>query len=172
MVFLLLALPTPSLRPRTIRALVGGLAAGFFLVTSFLWYKYDRVDLSGFRNCLEQIPGPSRILGLDLIKESAYIKDRPFLQLSAYAQVYKGGELNFSFAEHYSGLVAYRSRRDVRWTRGLDWNGEKVKRSDFAYFDYLLVNGEDKDFLTLNGFSELSSVPGRGRWRLYKVNRP
>jgi hypothetical protein len=108
-------------------------------------------------------------LGLDLIKESEYIKGRPFLQLVAYAQVLKGCEPNFSFAEHYSGLVAYRTRRDVRWTPGLEWFGEKVRRSDFAFFDFVLVNGEEKDHKTLSKFAELAPVTGTGNWRVYRV---
>ncbi len=107
----------------------------------------------------------ARVLGLDLVKESELIKDRPFLQLFAYAQVFKGGELNFSFAEHYSGLVAYRTKRDVRWTPGLEWHAAKVKRADFAFFDFVLVNGEDKDHRGRPRSPSFQPVTGSGRWR-------
>jgi hypothetical protein len=172
MIFLLLAVPSPSLRRRAAKTVIAGVTAVFFLATAFAWLKYDREDLSGFRDCLERIPASSRVLGLDLIKDSEYIKGRPFLQLFAYAQVYKGGELNFSFAENYSGLVAYGGKRDVRWSPMLEWFGETVKRSDFAYFDFVLANGEEKDHQTLAFFKELRLLPGQGRWRLYEVKKP
>ncbi len=120
---------------------------------------------------LDNLPPSPRVLGLDLIKESETLKGRPFLQLFAYAQVFKGGELNFSFAEHYSGLVAYRTMRDVRWTPALEWSAAKVKSSDFAHFDFVLANGEERDHKTLAAFGELSPVTLSGRWRLYQVRR-
>lgn len=171
MIFLLLALPATALRRPSPKTIALAVAAGFFLVTAQGWYLYNREDLAGFRESLELIPDSSRVLGLDLVKESELIKGRPFLQLFAYAQVFKGGELNFSFAEHYSGLVAYRTRRAVLWTPELEWYGEKVKRADFAFFDFVLANGEDKDHKILSAFAELSPVTPAGRWRLYRVRR-
>jgi hypothetical protein len=171
MIFLLLALPAPSLGRLSPRTLSLAVAAGFFLLTAFAWHRYDRVDLAGFREGLDRLPAASRVLGLDLVKDSEFVKGRPFLQLFAYAQVFKGGELNFSFAEHYSGLVAYKEKRDIRWTPGLEWYGEKVKRADFEFFDFVLANGEETDHRTLSGFAVLSPVTYRGKWRLYRVRR-
>jgi hypothetical protein len=169
LIFLLLALPPPSFRRPAPKTVGLGVAAAFFLVTAFAWRRYAAEDLTGFQASLDRLPLSSRVLGLDLVKESEFIKGRPFLQLVAYAQVFKGCEPNFSFAEHYSGLVAYRTRRDVRWTPGLEWSGEKVKRTDFGFFDFVLVNGEDKDHKTLSTFAELAPVTGTGKWRLYRV---
>lgn len=169
LIFLLLALPAPSLgRPGAVAVALAA-AAALFLTTAVVWLRYDRRDLSGFADSLAAVRPASRVLGLDLVKESDYVKDRPFLQLFAYAQVLKGCEINFSFAEHYSGLVAYRGRRDIRWTPGLEWFGEKVKASDFAFFDFVLANGEDKDHRALASFRELSPVTVSGRWRLYRT---
>jgi hypothetical protein len=144
--------------------------AAFFATTAVIWARYEARELTGFKESLAAIEPSSRVLGLDLIKESDYIKDRPFLQLFAYAQVFRGGELNFSFAEHSSGLVAYKVPRHVRWTPGLEWFGEKVKRTDFAFFDFVLVNGEEKDHKTLASFAELSPMTPAGRWRVYRVH--
>ena len=105
------------------------------------------------------------------VKKSEIIKGRPFLQLFAYAQVFKGCELNFSFAEHYSGLVAYKTKREIPWTPGLEWFAAKVKSADFAYFDYILANGLAADHKTLSSFRELLPVTYSGRWRLYEVRR-
>ena len=171
LVFLLLALPAPSFRRMPAKAAALAVAAVFFLATALAWHRYDSADLTGFRESLGALPASPRVLGLDLVKESDHVPGRPFLQLFAYAQVFKGGELNFSFAEHYSGLVAYRSKRKVPWTPGLEWFGEKVKRTDFAFFDFAIVNGEEKDHVTLAGFAELAPVTGTGKWRLYRVRK-
>jgi hypothetical protein len=172
MIFLLLALPTPSFRRASPKVIALAVAAPFFLITAFVWRSFEIKDLSGFRGSLARIQASSRVLGLDLVKESAHIKGRPFLQFFAYAQVFKGGELNFSFAEHYSGLVAYKAKRDVRWTAGLEWHGEKAKRTDFVLFNFVLVNGEEKDHRILGGFPELSPLTHLGKWRLYEVKKP
>ena len=169
--FFLLALPPPSFGRVPSRGVAIVAAAAFFAATASVWVRFERQDLSGFRESLEALRPGSRVLGLDLVKESEFIKDRPFLQLFAYAQVFKGCEPNFSFAEHYSGLVAYRTRREIPWTPGLEWYGEKVKRPDFAHFDFVLVNGEEKDHRAVASFSELQQVTGSGRWRAYRVRR-
>jgi len=169
--FLLLALPAPSFRRLPARIVAVAAAAVLFIATAAAWHRYGSADLSGFRESLDALPASPRVLGLDLIKESDRVPDRPFLQLFAYAQVFRGGELNFSFAEHYSGLVAYRSKREAPWTPGLEWSGEKVQRRDFTFFDFVLVNGDEKDHTALRGFPELSAVTSIGKWRLYGVRR-
>jgi hypothetical protein len=171
LIFLLLSLPVPSIRRLPAKTVALTIAASFFLITAIAWHKYASEDLSGFRRSLENIPPSSRVLGLDLVKSSEIIKGRPFLQLFAYAQVFKGCELNFSFAEHFSGLVAYKAKREASWTPGLEWFGAKVKRTDFAYFDYVLANGEEKGHASLSSFRELAPMTNSGRWRLYKMGR-
>jgi hypothetical protein len=169
--FLILALPAPSFRRASAKAVAVAAAAVLFLATASAWHRYSSADLSGLRESLDALPASPRVLGLDLVKESDHVPGRPFLQLFAYAQVFRGGELNFSFAEHYSGLVAYRSKREIPWTPALEWFGEKVKRSDFAFFDLVLANGEDKDHAALRSFAELEPVTGTGKWRLYRVRK-
>jgi hypothetical protein len=171
LIFLLLSLPAPSIRRLPAKTVALTIAAAFFLITAIAWHRYATEDLSGFRRSLENIPPSSRVLGLDLVKSSEIIKGRPFLQLFAYAQVFKGCELNFSFAEHFSGLVAYKAKREASWTPGLEWFAAKVKKTDFAFFDYVLANGEEKGHASLSPFRELSPLANSGRWRLYKVGR-
>ncbi len=171
MIFLLLSLPVPSIRRFPGKAIALAITAAFFLITAIAWHKYEAKELSGFRESLEHLPQSARVLGLDLVKNSDVIKGRPFLQLFAYAQVFKDCELNFSFAEHYSGLVAYRSKRQAPWTPGLEWFAATVKRTDFAFFDYVLVNGAEGDHKTLSSFRELSPLTVSMPWRLYKVLR-
>jgi hypothetical protein len=171
LIFLLLGLPAPAFRRLAPKTIVLVVAASFLAITSLTWRSFEKKELTGLQQSLDQVPPSSRVLGLDLVKESELIKGRPFLQLFAYAQVFKGGELNFSFAEHYSGLVAYRTKRDVRWTSGLEWRGVKVRRTDFAFFEFVLVNADDKDHRTLSTFGEVSPVTLSGRWRLYRVKK-
>ncbi len=171
MIFLLLALPAPYPDRTPLRLVSVGAAAGLFLATFFAWRGYRVVDLAGFQESLDRLPVSSRVLGLDFVKESDYIKGRPFLQLHAYAQVQKGCELSFSFARHYSSLVANRDHANVPWTYGLDWHPERTKRTDFSFFDYVLVNGKEDAHKALLSFDELKPVTYSGRWRLYKILR-
>lgn len=171
MIFILLSLPAPSIRRLSAKTLALAVAAAFFLITAIAWHNYGAEDLTGFQEGLDRLPASSRVLGLDLIKESDIIKGRPFLQLFAYAQVFKGCELNFSFAEHYSGLVAYKTKRNISWTPRLDWFAAKVQRTDYTFFDYVLVNGSEADFKTLSTFRELFPMTFSGRWRLYQIQK-
>lgn len=170
MIFILLSLPAPFIRQLSARTVALALATAFLLMTTIAWHLYGTKDLAGFREGLDRLPASSRVLGLDLIQQSDIIKGRPFLQLFAYAQVFKGSESNFSFAEHYSGLVAYKAKRSVSWTPGLEWFAAKVKKADFAFFDHVLVNGSEADHKMFSSFRELSPVTSSGPWRLYRVN--
>jgi hypothetical protein len=172
LIFFVLSLPAPVINRRAyLRSAAFVVAATSFLITTTAWKRYAVEDLSGFRESLDQLPISSRVLGLDLIKNSDTIKGRPFLQLFAYAQVFKGGTLNFSFAEHYSGLVAYRTKRDTPWTSRLEWYGERFRPEDFEWFDFVLVNASELNHKTILGFKELSPMTFSGSWRLYKVRR-
>jgi hypothetical protein len=169
MIFLFLALPAPYPDRNPLRLVSLGTLAALFLATFFAWRGYRLVELDGFQESLDRLPASSRVLGLDLVKESDYIKGRPFLQLHAYAQIQKGCDLSFSFARHYSSLVALRDHANVTWTYGLDWHPERTKRTDFGFFDYVLVNGTEDGHKIVLSYSELSPVTRSGRWRLYRV---
>src|SRR5262249_49138015 len=95
---------------------------------------------------------------------------RPFLQGFAYAQVFRGGELNFSFAEFAPMAVVYKTQRARPWTRGLEWFAEGVMPSDFAYFDFAIVNAQPAQHAAfLATLPKLTPVTGEGRWRLYRI---
>jgi len=111
-----------------------------------------------------------RVIGLDYVKTSPIVKGRPFLQGFAYAQVVRGGELNFSFAEFAPMGVVYKSPRARPWTRGLEWFSERATASDLSHFDYALVNAEGWRHDALAASRELTAVTGQGRWRLYRTN--
>ena len=169
LILLLLAAPTPFAKAAQGRLAAFGLLAAFTISTGLVWLRWESAEMSGLKEALSAVPSAPRVLGLDFVKESAFIKGRPFLQTVAYTQALKGGEINFSFAEHASGIVAYRERRRAPWTQGLDWFAERAKRSDFRYFDHILVNGDSGIHKAMAGMKELEALTLEGRWRLYRI---
>jgi hypothetical protein len=109
------------------------------------------------------------VLGLDLLKESTWVRGRPFLQTFAYAQVLQGGTVNFSFADNAPVPVSYRLMRPKSWTHALLWDGEEARPADALAFDYLLVGGEAPRHEALPGRFPVEAVTHEGRWRLYRV---
>jgi len=172
LLFLVLSLPAPTVkrRPVLLSASLAVIVVSSLVIFS-AWRKYSREDLSGFREAIDRIPVSSRVLGIDLVKNSDTIRGRPFLQLFAYAQVFKGGTVNFSFAEHYSGLVAYREKRTAPWTPRLEWYGERFRSEDLQWFDFVLANASVAEHKLVLEIKELSPVTFTSPWRLYRVNR-
>jgi hypothetical protein len=171
LVFLLLALPRPRIRKDILTALVTPLLVAFFIITSLNWVAFERSDLSGLKESLAALPPAPRVLGLSYIKESSIVRGWPFIQVFAYAQVYRGGELNFSFADFGPSLVVYRERRRLAWTGALEWLPERARKADLLFFDYVLVNGDDRVHGSLIADRILMPLTQSGHWRLYKVSK-
>ncbi|HSQ79323.1 MAG TPA: hypothetical protein VLN41_01905 [Candidatus Bathyarchaeia archaeon] len=170
-VFLVLSLPAPTLKPVPARIVALALTGCFCLATTAAWKGFNARELDGLSAALGKVPDKASVLGLDFEKTSAYVKNRPFLQIFAYAQALKGGEVNFSFAEHASGIVAYRSPQPRSWTPSLEWFAERARKSDIAKFDLVLLNGPPDIH---QEFAQRNSVSCRtcsGRWRLYAVEK-
>jgi hypothetical protein len=172
LVFLLLGLPAPRMNKNILTAFVALAAAGFFLVTSLNWIAFEKSEMSGLKESLSALPHAPRVVGLSFIKDSAIVRGRPFIQTFAYSQVLKGGQLNFSFADFGPSLVVYRQRRHLPWTSGLEWYPERAKKGDLLFFDYALVNADEKAHETIASEAYLKPVTGEGRWRCYKVLPP
>jgi hypothetical protein len=168
-VLLLLALPHPKFKKKIVLIVSVVLLAIFSIRTTQLWYWFEQKELSGLESSLQEIPENQQILGLDYVKTSSFIKWRPFMQIYAYAQALKGADLNFSFAEHSAGIVAYKKPRNVPWTLGLDWNAEKVRYKDLKYFEYVLINGSNEVHTRFSDVPYLQPIISNERWRLYKV---
>ncbi len=166
-----LSLPAPRIKPALRRTAAWGAVLVFYLVTTLHWAGYETTELTGLEESLAGIPRASRVLGLDYVKTSRYFAHRPFLQLYSYAHVSRGAELGFSFARHSTGLVAFRRKQPNPWTPKLDWYAERVKESDLAYFDYVLVNGRPYDHDHRLPRRRLSAVTTTGRWRLYRIEK-
>lgn len=171
MIMLLLAIPVPAFTVAFRHAATLVVVAAFALVTTLAWLQFERLECSGLRQVLSALPVQPRVIGLDLVKTSDVIEGRPFLQTFAYAQLYRGGELNFSFADFAPSLVVYKARRRPPWTVGLEWFGEAAQLRDLGYFDYAIVNAYDVQQARLAAIPQLTPVTDGGRWRLYRVGR-
>jgi hypothetical protein len=132
---------------------------------------FERSELSGLSESLKAVPQNSRLLGLSYMKESGIVRGRPFIQVFSYAQVYRGGELNFSFADFGPSLVIYRTPRRLAWTSGLEWFPERAKKSDLLSFEYALVSGDETTHDSAARDGTLAPLTSSGRWRLYAVRR-
>ena len=169
-IMLVLGVPAPAW-DRTVRSAVAvTVVAVFTVLTALAWIRFEREEMAGLPESLQALPANARVLGLDYVKTSGIVKGRPFLQGFAYAQVARGGELNFSFAEFAPMAVVYKTRPWRPWTRGLEWFAERATRSDLSYFDYALVNAEARQHAALAASAELTPLTGHGRWRLYRIS--
>jgi hypothetical protein len=171
-VLLLLSLPRPKLHRAIAMAFPLTMIAAGALVTSSAWRGFERDELSGLNESLGAIPDSSSTLGLDFIKLSAYVRGRPFLQTFAYSQVLHGGELNFSFVLHGTGIVAIAEPPAFTWTPNLEWYPEAVDVRDFRQFDVALVNGTDEMHNTLRKLGVAVPMTFSGRWRAYRCVHP
>jgi hypothetical protein len=144
----------------------------FHFNTTLHWYFFN-TELSGLRESIEQIEksSESRVLGLSYIQESEFIHSskKPFMQQFAWAQVYKGADLGFSFSEMAPLPIVKRDLgTKTPWTQGLEWYPNLVQDSDFDHFDYVLVFGNSEELAAHS--SRLEPLGSQDqKWRLYRV---
>jgi hypothetical protein len=163
----LLALPAPPIRPVVERAAALGLLAVLALWTATAWRTFEAADLAGLHTALDTLPARPRVIGLDYVGSTPVFKTRPFIQTFAYAQVLHGGTLNFSFAEFAPSLVVFTHRPRWPWTRELEWFPHRAVASDFAHFDYALINGGPDIHRSIRQLFPIVPVTDEGTWRLY-----
>ena len=89
----------------------------------------------------------------------------------SYAQYFKEAEINFSFAEHGTGLMVYLPARKISWQPGLEWYPERATLEDFYQFDYLLVNADSPIHSQFLRFDSIERVTIEDKWVLYKINK-
>ncbi len=171
MIMLLLALPAPDLKARNLHWLIIGLCVMFFFETSRAWMAYEREDLSGLNEALQELPPDQDVIGLSYIDTSAHIKGLPFIQTFAYAQAYKDCRLNFSFAEHMTGVVVAKPGMLNPWTQSLEFFPGSVVLKDFRYFNYALVNALQERHANFSKIPCLKPMTVSGNWRLYKIDQ-
>ena len=145
------------------------MAAIFLTHTAMSWRQFDEHEMSGVEAALADISEDDRVLGLDYLPTSSRFGGRPFVHISAYASVRHGAATNFSFASNGSSIVRFRGARIPPFTRGLYFNAFQVQRSDYAYFDKVLVNLTASDHERFALQSWVRPLTHHGRWRLYEV---
>lgn len=170
MILLLLALPLPAIKVRSLHWLMIMLCVMFSMETTRVWIAFDKEDLSGLREALHELPSEENVVGLSFRKESFHIKGLPFIQTFAYAQAYNDCNLNFSFAEHMTGVVVAKPGMLNPWTESLEFFPESVVPSDFRYFDYALVNAKNDRHALWSTCPFLHPVTFSGKWRLYEID--
>jgi hypothetical protein len=168
-VLFLLGMPAPRLRQAVLRIAVIGFAGVYVATTALKWVAFERDELAGLPAVLERLPPKPRVLGLDYVQTSALVRQRPFLQTFAWAQVLKGGTLAFSFASFTTSLVVFRSDVPPPWTGKLYWFPDRLRLTDLDHFDYVIVNGPPDVHEGVVGWRRLAPVTSTGRWRLYRV---
>lgn len=171
-ILMVLAVPAPVIRPAFRRAVALITVASFCLMTSLAWMSFEREDLSGLDDALHALPASPRVLGLDFIRKSEFVRGYPFIQVFAYSQVFKGGMLNFSFAEFSPCLVVYKKPFVRPWTGGLEWYPRRVRSTDLDYFDHALIAATQSQHQFWTKNPRLTPVTLDGRWRLYRISPP
>ena len=164
---LVVAAPAPRLG-RAGRPLAAVLLAAFVAGTSAFWIACERTSFSGLDAVLGALPVAPRVLGLSWAR-SPLVAGDPFRQTFAYAQVARGGELNFSFADFAPALVVYREPRKPAWTSGLEWFPERATRSDLGSFEFVIAGGGERDHARLRTGLGLEPATAGGTWRLYRL---
>lgn len=167
----LLLLAAPPLRLRRVLAHASALVvlATFVTLTAATWQRVESRELAGLDEALAALPAEPRVLGLDYVRRSRWLDRTPFLQTFAWAQVVRGGSLNFSFAEFEPSPVILRERGEPRWTPGLEWYPQLLRTGDLGWFDHALVNAPAEIQSSLEGHPFLTPVTGELPWRLYRV---
>jgi hypothetical protein len=133
----------------------------------FTRHNFEKHELSGSSEIPGKISAGSRVLGIDLVKQSRFIKNRRFLQIFACGQTFKGGEPSSSVAEHSSGIVAYKEKRQIPWTQGLECFADRVKKSDLKHCDNVLLNRGSGIHNKISNREVLINFNKQRAWRLY-----
>lgn len=165
-----LAMPGPPMSASLRRMAALAFLGVFVLSTTLAWKRFERDELSGLGEALAKLPEAPRVVGLDFVKQSTVIKGRPFLQTFAYAQVLRGGLLNFSFAGFAPSLVVFGEHPPRRpWTQGLEWFPERLQQEDLQHFDVAIINGRKDVHEFFAHHASLQPETRHGRWRLYRI---
>jgi len=166
---LLLAAPRLPLRPTLTRAAAVTLLGAFVMTTAVTWQRAEAEELAGLAPALASLPDEPRLLGLEFPRRSRYLDRQPYLQIFAWGQVLRGGELNFSFADFPPSPVVYRPPRRPPWTPGLEWFPQRVRPGDFGWFTHVLVRAPPAIHSRFEAAAYLVPVNPPAPWRLYRV---
>lgn len=164
---LLLALPAPRL-PRLYALTIGaGFLLTFTLVTVKQWWEWEAEQLEGLFDAIALVEKGDSLMGLNLYDGSAFVKGRPGLHLTVYAQVLRGAEPHFSFTEHYSGVVQF--RKPPPPNPNVSWSGFRRTPAQVRSFEKVLVNGDERIHAYARQRWNLIQIGAtQTSWRLYR----
>lgn len=139
----LLMLPRASFHPRLALAALGSAAFAVGIAHGDAWASFEQNQLSGFYESLAAIRSthrPARVIGVDLMGPSPEVPGRPYMQLFIWPVALFGGDANFSFAEHHTCAVGYRTPRHRTWTPGLEIYPNRLGARDLEAFEFAFVS--------------------------------
>lgn len=168
-VLALLSVPPPTSR-RAWRAFLAAIGlAALMSATALAWRAWEREEMSGLDAALAALPPAPVLLGLDYRRETRLLDGSATFQAFAYAQVLRGGRLNFSFADFPHSLVVFDPKREPTWTWGLEWFPWLLRSEDLRSFDHVLVHAGPEIQRVFARDPLLRPVTRRGAWRLYRT---
>jgi len=162
----------PPKRAPLLKVLIGGLMAAQILVTTTESLRYQE-EAAGVQELIEHTEPGKNLAGLMLQRSSRVVRTAPvFLHYPALYQVFRGGRISLSFAEHYVSIAQYRDGQ--AWDDLVRDFNEYTPRG-FSYekhgarFDYFFVHGPPEALKALFGphLSELD-VESRENWHLLR----
>jgi hypothetical protein len=168
---ILLGAPVPRAPQWTAPAVAVAMLVTLSAATSWYWYRYEKDDLAGLEESLALLPDSPSVLGLDFVRDSEYVDHVPGIQVFAYSQVTKGGDLNFSFASFPSSPVVFRKWRPEDKEDALLWHPTLVFRNKryLNQFDFAMIRADNKLHERLRALDNIRCMSDEGYWRLYEV---
>lgn len=166
---IVLGAPPPPLGARLRRALAALVVAAFAVVTWSVWAQTDRRYLGGLEPLLAAIEPADRVLGLDTVGPPPGLWVPVLRHAGAWAQVERGAEVGFSFAEVPTSLVVYRGLPVRRgWTAWLHNQPERLLDRDLEHFSKVLLAASPADQAAFRArFAGFEPVVSRGPWTLW-----
>jgi hypothetical protein len=173
--WMILALPAPRLATGRWTGAARAVAIGAFLAlvgqTTVVWRQAQRHEFSGLREAIEAVPRGATVIGMDFVRTSDRARGWPFLQVAAWTTAWRGADTDFSFAEHAHGLVRYRDKREVPWTRPEMMDPNELTDADLVHFEFALVNLRSEAHPGFEESAPVEAVTTNGRFRLYRIDR-
>ncbi|HEY2732597.1 MAG TPA: hypothetical protein VGI70_01360, partial [Polyangiales bacterium] len=141
LLFLIPVLPAPPLMAaRVLAAALLVLTFAQERVVARAFAQFDRTEVGDFDQALAAIPAAKRVIGLIYDRYSRQVKFAPFIHYVAYYQARKGGAVMFTFADFPQSPFRFREDdRPPRVAPRWEWTPERVRPSDLAWYEYVLV---------------------------------
>lgn len=142
----LLPRPRTDLHGALPLALAGALSIAASVNVAHEVRAFERDEVAGFDELLQQLPQGRRLLSLNFEPRSIHVNANVFGYFGSYYRARYGGVASFSFNEVPHWPVQYRAeqRPPGQPANGVSWGNPCMFRNsrDGAYFDYLLVRGD------------------------------